>query len=257
MTDQNDHSHYNTLSEFDIASLPKQELLKMQEGVDDMIGVLEEAAESGYHILTSVLDDVSEEPFTQWQHYPKGDVHDRGHGALWFYHAHTEDKMARPWEEHGHFHLFVWSEHAEGATPQALPPEPDEELGGLCHLVAVSFNNSGIPTQIFTVNRWVAEEWQYPAETVVSLLDHFTIENPIDGKEKYGLTSRWLMALLKTYRPQIEWALHERDNMIGRLKEKDPDNWSEDDTVEVLSAVEFDFAGQIDQIENALARFEN
>ena len=60
--------------------------------------------------------------------------------------------------------------------------------------VAVSFNNSGVPIQIFTVNRWVAEEWQYPADTVISLIDKFVIEQPIKGHEKYGLTSRWLMA---------------------------------------------------------------
>jgi len=254
MTAEKQQRPYKTLSDFDIMGLPRSELLKMQEGVDEMIGVLEEAAETGYHILSSVVDDETDEQFTQWQHYPPGDVHDRDHGALWFYHAHTEDKSARPWEEHGHFHLFVWSEHAEDATPLALPPDPDEEEGGLCHLVAVSFNNSGIPVQIFTVNRWVAEEWQYPAETVISMLDNFTIEKPAKEKQKFSLTSRWLMALIKSYRPQIEWALMERDNMIERLKADDPDNWSEDEDVEVLSAVEFDFAGQIDQIEEALAQ---
>ncbi len=245
---------FNTLSDFDYASLSAQMLAHMQQGVEEMIAVLQEAAAAEYHILTDVLASVEGEPFTQWQHYPPGDVHDRDNGALWFYHAHEEDKMARPWDEHGHFHLFTYSEHApEGAKPLALPPEPDFENGGLCHLVAVSFNNSGIPVQLFTVNRWVAMEWQYPADVVISMIDKFQIENPIDGKQKYDLSSRWLMAMLKLYRPQIEWALHERDNMIAAMKADDPDNWSEDQGVEVLSAVTFDFADQIDRIEAAAA----
>lgn len=246
--------HFKTLTEFDYSSLSTQMLIHMQHGVEDMVAVLQEAAEAEYHVLTDVLASVEDEPFTQWQHYPPGDVHDRDNGALWFYHAHEEDKLARPWEEHGHFHLFTYTEHApENAEPLALPPEPDYENGGLCHLVAVSFNNSGIPVQLFTVNRWVAMEWQYPADVVISMIDRFRIENPIDGKEKYDLTSRWLMALLKVYRPQIEWALRERDALIASMKADDPDNWSEDETVEVLSAVTFDFAGQIDRIEEALA----
>ena len=135
-----------------------------------------------------------------------------------------------------------------------LPPEPDFENGGLCHLIAVSFDNTGIPIRLFTVNRWVAMEWQYPADVVISMIDRFRIENPIDGKETYNLTSRWLMAMLKLYRPQIEWALRERDAMIAAMRADDPDTWSEDQDVEVLSAVTFDFADQIDRIESALAR---
>lgn len=244
---------FETLSDFDFSGLSQDTLENMQQGVVDMLTVLEEAASSDYNILTSVLASVEDEPFTQWQHYPPGDVHDRDSGALWFYHAHEEDKIARPWDEHGHFHLFAYSEHATGdATPIKLPPDPNYEDGGLCHLIALSFNNAGIPVNLFTVNRWVAMEWMYPADTVISMLDKFQIANPIDGKEKYHLTSRWLIALLKVYRPQIEWSLHQRDIMIKHLQSIDPEGWSEDENVEVLSAVPFDLAAQIDNIENAV-----
>lgn len=235
--------------EIDFSAISHDRLLAMQAAADQMITVLEEAAEQQKHILIDVVNTTAPDAFTQWQHYPPGDIHDREKGALWFYHAHSEDKAARPWSEHGHFHLFVYTEHVrEGVEPIALPPEPDMELGGLCHLVAISFDQAGTPMRIFTTNRWVAMEWQYPADEVIRLLDYFEIEN-----EEFALTSRWLMAALKLFRPQIEWSLRERDKVIEKLREKDPEGFSEDETIEVLSSFPFDLGSQIDSIEAALA----
>jgi hypothetical protein len=235
--------------EIDFSAIPRDRLLTMQAAADEMISVLEDAAEHDKHILIDVLNATKPDAFTQWQHYPPGDVHDKKRGALWFYHAHSEDEAARPWSEHGHFHLFVYSEHVkEGVEPIALPPEPDWERGGLCHLVAISFDHAGTPMRIFTTNRWVAVEWQYPAEEVIRLLDYFGLDN-----EEFALTSRWLVAALKLFRPQIEWSLLERDKAIDKLREKDPEGFSEDKNVEVLSSFPFDLASQIDAIETALS----
>ncbi|MEX3010133.1 hypothetical protein [Hoeflea sp. TYP-13] len=232
----------------DFKALPREDLLSMQRAADDMIGVLEEAAAQQKHVLIDVLNSTAPDSFTQWQHYPPGDVHDREKGALWFYHAHSEDPESRPWNEHGHFHLFVYSEHVqEGVEPIALPPKPDFENGGLCHLVAISFNNAGTPMRIFTVNRWVAMEWQYPAEEVIRLLDCFDLDN-----EDYALTTKWLVAALKLFRPQIEWSLRERDKAIEKLREEDPEGFSENEDVEVLSSFPFDLGLQIEAIEEAL-----
>ena len=233
----------------DFAALPKSRLKAMQAAADDMISVLQDAAEQQKHVLIDVLNATAPDEFTQWQHYPPGDVHDRDNGALWFYHAHAEDEVARPWSEHGHFHLFVYTEHVkDGIEPIALPPEPDFELGGLCHLVAISFDHAGTPMRVFTTNRWVAMEWQYPAEEVIRLLDNFIVKN-----EEYELTSRWLMAALKLFRPQIEWSLRARDEAIDVMRKNDPDGFSEDESIEVLSSFPFDLGNQIDAIEAALA----
>lgn len=232
----------------DFKTLPREDLLAMQSAADDMIAVLEKAAEQEKHVLIDVLNATAPEAFTQWQHYPPGDVHDRKKGALWFYHAHSDDVSERPWAEHGHFHMFVWSEHVQSdVEPIALPPEPDPELGGLCHLVAISFDQSGTPMRIFTVNRWVAQEWQYPAEEVIRLLDKFDLDN-----EEFALTTKWLVAALKLFRPQIEWSLRERDKAIAQMREKDPEGFSEDEDIEVLSSFPFDLGAQIDAIEEAL-----
>jgi len=235
--------------EIDFSALPRERLLAMQAGADEMIAVLEHAAAQQKHVLIDVLNATAPDAFTEWQHYPPGDVHDREKGALWFYHAHSEDEASRPWKEHGHFHLFVYSEHVDpDVKPIALPPEPDWERGGLCHLVAISFDQAGTPIRVFTTNRWVAMEWQYPAEEVIRLLDHFDLDNA-----EFALTSRWLMAALKLFRPQIEWSLRERDKAIDKLRKRDPEGFSEDTSIEVLSSFPFDLGGQIDAIETALS----
>lgn len=244
---------FNLLSEIDFSDLSDRRLNLMQQGVNDMLEILEEASKENYHVLTAVLNSIDDSPFEQWQHYPPGDIQDKETGSIWFYHAHDSEKHLRPWSENGHFHLFRYSEMvAKDAKPLSLPPEPDYENGGLCHLVAVSFDPNGLPVRIFTTNRWVADEWMYPAETVIELLDGFDVQ----GK-KYDLTTRWLVSLLKLYRPQIEWALFERDRKISEIKKDNPDGYQEDRHIEVLSAVEFDLAAQIDAIEAEISKRAN
>ncbi len=241
---------FKTLSGFDMAGVSDSQLALMREGIDEMLAVLDAAGQHGYHVLASVLASNVETPFTQWLHYPPGDVQDKENGAIWFYHAHEEDEQARPWAEHGHFHLFRYTEALRpGAVAVSMPDDPDMEKGGLCHLVAVSFDMNGLPVRIFTTNRWVAGEWMYPASDVVELLDGYRIE----GKP-YELTTRWLQALLKLYRPQIEWALHERDRRLPEMAVLFGDKWGEEKSVEVLSSVTFDLAAQIDAIEAETAR---
>ncbi len=240
---------YEFLTGNDFSGVSDAHLQLMQDGVDEMLAVLGEATEIGYHVLANVLASSGEEPFSQWQHYPPGDIQDSDSGSIWFYHAHSEDEIARPWNEHGHFHLFRYTEKLRpDAAALALPAEINEEKGGLCHLVAVSFDPNGLPVRIFTTNRWVSGEWMYPAKDVIPLLDEYAMV----GKD-YELTSRWLCALLKLYRPQIEWALHERDRKIAELGANNPD-FAEDKAIEVLSAVEFDLAAQIDGIEAEVER---
>lgn len=234
--------------EIDFASLSEAELGRMQAAADEMIAVLEQAAAEGKHILIDILNAKDDAPFTEWQHYPPGDVRDKKNGAVWFYHAHAEDDGDRPWIEHGHFHTFVYTEHVgEDVEPIALPRDPDHEKGGLCHLIALSFDQSGTPIRVFTTNRWVADEWLYPAEEVIRLLDKFVLET-----DRFNLTTRWLMAAINLFRPQIEWSLRERDKALAELREIDPAGFAENQAHEVLSSFPFDLAGQIEAVEAAL-----
>ena len=232
----------------EIDRLPANELLDLRRAADEMMAVLEEAGSQGRHILTDVLNSGSG-PFTEWTHYPPGDVQDPDTGALWYFHAHSGDRQDGSWPECGHFHLFLYSEHLpRDAAPIALPDDANAELGGLCHLVAISFAASGVPTRIFATNRWVTDEWLYPAEIIIPLLDRFEIDS-----DRFGLTTRWLAAALRLFRPQVEWSLLERDRALARLRQQDPLRFSEDREHEILVSVPFDLNGQIDTVEKALA----
>lgn len=235
--------------DIDFAGLPADRLRRMRDAAGEMIAVLEEAAGQNRHILRDVVEAAAPDPFTEWQHYPPGDVQDVDKGAIWFFHAHARDGEARAWDEYGHFHTFVYTDHLPArARPLALPAGTDLERGGLCHLAAISFDGNGVPIRIFTTNRWVTGEWLYPAEQVIALLDRFDLDN-----EEFRLTTRWLIAALALFRPQIEWSLRERDAVIAGHLEGDGEGFFEDHEFEVLSSFPFDLAAQIDAVEAAIA----
>jgi hypothetical protein len=235
--------------EIDFATLPADTLRGMRDAAGEMIAVLEEAGGQNRHILRDVIEAAAPDPFTEWQHYPPGDVQDVDKGAIWFFHAHAQGEKGRPWDEHGHFHTFVYTDHLPpDAEPLALPAEPNFKLGGLCHLVAISFDRSGLPIRIFTTNRWVTDEWLYPADRVIGLLDRFDLANA-----EFRLTTRWLISALKLFRPQIEWSLRERDAVIAGHLGSGADGFFENHDFEVLSSFPFDLAAQIDAVEAALA----
>lgn len=240
--------NYPLLSNYDLSRVAQTDLRDMQSAVTEMLAILEEAAAQEYHILTSILQNPASGSFQEWDHYPAGDVHDRAQGCLWFYHAHSaEEAEMRPWQEHGHFHLFLYSEHfPKEQPPIALPNAPDFEKGGLVHVIAVSFNHQALPIRLFTTNRWVTDEWIYPARDIIQALSQFNLTD-----QPYELTSRWLTSLLRIYRPQIIWALTARDQIMQE-KQNHIENFFENQEVEILSAVEFDLPTQIDAIDRNL-----
>ncbi len=109
----------------------------------------------------------------------------------------------------------------------------------------------GRPNRLFTVNRWVTEETWTEAPRLIAMLDRFTIDLPRPSR----WVNRWLAALLRLFRPQIEDLLRQRDAALaewGRLHPgEDPRNARE---LEIPSQIEISLAGQIDQVARALAQ---
>ena len=134
-----------------------------------------------------------EGPFYAWDHYPAGDVFDSRHGAQYFFHAHGAAQ--RDEAEHGHFHSFV--------RPVGT--------GKLHHLVAVSVDRASQPIRLFTVNCWVTEDSWIRAPAAIALLDRFILDGPRPSR----WVNRWLAALLRLFRPQIEHLLHQRDAALA------------------------------------------
>jgi hypothetical protein len=188
-------------------------------------------ARNGFNVVSRLLRD--EGPFYEWDHYPTGDVYDPRHGAQYFYHAHAAALRAP--EEHGHFHTFLRGEKTDK----------------LHHLVAIAMDHGGRPIRIFTVNRWVTEDDWVDARAAIRRLDRFIL----DGSKPSRWVNRWLAALIRLFRPEIEHLLQCRDATLAawRAEHRGADAFAARD-LEVLSEIEISVAAQTDALERAMAR---
>ena len=213
-------------------------------------------------VVARLLRD--EGTFYEWDHFPAGDIYDPVSGAQYFYHSHgttarrvgTEGKFhnlmppahggaQRPAQEHGHFHTFL---RHPARQPGLRQPETEAPPS---HIIAVAMDFHGRPNRLFTVNRWVTEETWTEAPRLIAMLDRFTIDLPRPSR----WVNRWLGALLRLFRPQIEDLLRQRDAALAewgrRHPGEDPRNSRE---LEIPSQLEISLAGQIDQVARALAQ---
>lgn len=203
----------------------------MRNAAVALYDVLDAFARAGRHPVRDVLS-ASPKAFTLSEHYPAGDVEDSETGCAWYYHAH-EPALTRQWGEHGHFHCFMYTELLDkAALPIALPEDADFNRGGLVHLIAISFDASGIPTRLFAPNRWVTGEWMYGADDISALIDRFSISRDA----RFALTSRWLSAILRLFQPQIGSVLRERDRVLCARRKIDPEGFAEDRSLEIVSS---------------------
>ena len=228
--------------------LPRDILAAMLEAGREVLEWRRILAKTGDNVVGLVLR--YEGPFYILDHYPKGDVFDPDSHAQWYYHTH--DKKDRP-GEHGHFHTFMrGGGMPAGVAPAPLPDfEPRSAPNDLvCHLVAVSMDRSGSPVGLFTTNRWVTGETWYAAEHVAAMLDGFDMK--VD-KPSWSV-NRWLTAMLRLFRPQIEVLLQQRDARIREWQTAHPEaNAYEDRRLEVTSQLPIDVEAEVRALERRLA----
>lgn len=174
--------------------------------------------------------------FTEWNHYPKGDVYDKETHAQYYYHAHPPDSGQR-WPEHGHFHTFM---RKKGIPAECQPKvlEPFQQEGkndDLCHLCAISMDKFGKPIRLFTTNRWVTGETWYAADQIAQFYDRFAITHAWPSWP----TNIWLTQLIHEYREEIIELLYQRDKTLETWQKKHPDvNAYEDRRLEVTSFID-------------------
>ena len=214
-----------------LASLPLARLELMAAAGREVVAAERALAKQGFNMVGRLLRD--EGPFYAWDHYPAGDVFDSRHGAQYFFHAHGGAQ--RDAGEHGHFHSFV--------RPIGT--------GKLHHLVAVSVDHASRPIRLFTVNCWVTEDSWIRAPAAVALLDRFILDGPRPSR----WVNRWLAALLRLFRPQIEQLLRQRDATLADWQSRhggeDPFTARE---LEILSELPISTAAQMDSVTRALAK---
>lgn len=229
------------LADFDEAALGR-----MRDAAVEVVRIVEALAAQGTNVVNELVR--SRDAIVDWEHYPGGDAFDPASGAQYYYHSHDGS-----WEEHGHFHTFM---RARGMPANAAPVP---QMGGVqspswpkgeeavAHLVAVGMNHRGLPTHLFTVNRWVTAEALYPAESILQMLDGFTVAERSPVPE----IDRWLTALLAMFRPQIGHLVHARDAALEKHRashEAAGTDLYEDRELEILSIAPISIESQLERL---------
>ncbi len=233
----------------DFRKLGKDRLRQMEAAGAEVIEVFRVLANTNDNVVGELLK--GEGTFMEWDHYPKGDVHDFTSYSQYYYHAHPAEE--RP-GEHGHFHTFLRPK----GMPKGIKPAPvadfkmpEDSDDALSHIVGISMDSSGFPLRMFTTNRWVTGEIWYRGEDVSAMVGCFAI----DHAQPSWPVNRWAGAMLCLFRPQIEELLVRRDRTIAGWQKQDPDkNVFEDRDREVTSVMEISIDDQIEKVARALAR---
>ncbi|MFI4986345.1 MAG: DUF6969 family protein [Alphaproteobacteria bacterium] len=233
----------------ELRHLPRDALAALAAAGQEVIECHRVLAKSDDTVVGRILE--SQGTFYEWNHYPPGDVYDFDSGAQNYYHAHPKDE--RP-GEHGHFHAFL---RRRGMPPGLRPAAlPGGEWGGdagdaLTHLIAISMSDQGRAIQLFTTNRWVTGETWYAAPDVIAMLERFVI----DLTRPSWAVNRWITALVRFYRPEIEALLVERDRAVAAWQRRYPQGLVFDDRrLEITSKIDIAAEEQLGRVLAALRR---
>lgn len=228
-----------------LETLPRARLEAMRVAGAEVLECLRVLDKGSIDLVSEVLR--GQGTFYELEHYPLDDVFDRDTHAQYYYHAH------RGTSEHGHFHTFLRAPGMpEGVTPVLYEGEEVWPLGeeSISHLIAISMDAFGRPISLFAVNRWVSAEAWYPAEDVIRMLDRFAIDHAYPSWP----VNRWIGAMLRLFRPQIEALIRHRDAVVNVWRVAYPEtDVFEDRRLDVTGEIVISIDAQIAAVEAALA----
>lgn len=190
--------------------------------------------QSGTPLMRRVLP-LETEP-TLWEHYPETDAISPHNGSRYFYHCHPVEERGAG--EHGHFHLFLPKLVMEQTNvARCTPIDLAVDRANIVHIVALSVSPEGLPISMFTVNRWVCDEWLFSQSDIMSVIDGFDLTDA----EGDPLVNSWLTAMVHLAKPVIDTLLAERDARLSAF------NWDgEDRALEVVSSAPIDLQSLVD-----------
>jgi hypothetical protein len=202
--------------------------------------------------------------FSEWRHYPEGEVYDPQSHAQYFFHAHGTE--GRPAREHGHFHTFLRAEGMPaGVAPlllpelaladvPLLPPQAAPLKRGIrdevSHLIAIAVDYRGEPIRLFTTNRWVTGETWYRADDVIRMLDRFTITEIAPSP----LLNIWVGSMIRLFHPQIAALLRARDDTVMAWRRRRRTQVFEDARLEVTSSLDIELEKQLAFVDSIRVR---
>ncbi len=147
---------------------------------------------------------------TLWDHYPENDAVSPHGKSRYFYHCHPVEERGP--DEHGHFHLFFPKAAMPAQSiPRLIPLDLEADRADVVHIAALSVTPAGLPNAMFTVNRWVTDEWLYSRDDIMAVIDGFDLTDA-DGDP---LVNQWLTAMVRLARPVIDTLLATRDAALA------------------------------------------
>lgn len=217
--------------------------MKATDAAHTVIETITQMAQEQRPLMLRVLPDDGESHF--WKHYPKGDARDAKTRSRWYYHVHAPG--SRDEGEHGHFHLFLHrTQLPKGLEPKVWPPQGEDCKAHVTHLVGLSIDTVGIPRAWFTVNRFVTNEFLFPADVMIEHLPDFNV----DETKEDDLVNRFVTAMVALYREEIAELLRQRDarhvELVAKHGEK---GYEKESGVEVLSQIPIDLDAKISSLD--------
>nr|WP_298928921.1 hypothetical protein [uncultured Erythrobacter sp.] len=192
-----------------------------------------------------MLRVVPEDEVNFWKHYPEKDARDKHCKSRWYYHVHAAGK--RDADEHGHFHLFLHrTQLPTGEVPKVMPPQGEDAKAHVTHLIGLSINTVGIPRSWFTVNRYVTNEFLFPADVMIDHLPDFNVDHTAED----DLVNRFVTAMVALYRDEIAELLQQRDAKQAELVAEHGDAaYEKESGIEVLSQIPIDLDAKISALD--------
>lgn len=206
----------------------KQLTMSFRQAAHALVDATMAMHESGVPLMRRVLP--ADVEAILWDHYPEHDAVAPYSGARYFYHCHPVEERGA--DEHGHFHLFLPRRAMKDPdAAKCVPINLSADRADVVHIVGLSISPAGLPVSMFTVNRWVCDEWLYAGDDIMAVIDGFDLT----GADGDPLVATWLTAMVSLARPNIASLLAERD---ARLRAA---NWDgETRALEVMSAMSID-----------------
>lgn len=174
-----------------------------------VIDTVVQMASEGRPLMLRVLP---EGEILWWDHYPDDDARDSVTRSRWYYHAHEPGDRAA--DEHGHFHLFLpRALFRKPLVPMARPAGEERGRANMVHIAGLAVDHRGVPLRWFATNRWVTDEWLYPAAAIAARLHRYNV----DKTEQDPVVNRFLTAMVQLHADDIAAMLAERDARLHQI----------------------------------------
>jgi hypothetical protein len=217
--------------------------MKTRDAAEAVVEAITRMALEGRPLMARVLP-VSDVHF--WAHYPDDDARDSETRSRWYYHVHAPGD--RDPSEHGHFHLFLHrTQMSDPSAAMAAPVEGDDAPALVTHIAGLSVDHQGIPLAWFATNRWVTDEFMYPAETMIAHLDRFSVDHTPED----DAVNRFLTAMVALHREELSQLLFERDAKLASLREEAGSDAIYESGNDVLATIPIDIDAKIDSLETS------